>query len=99
MAWMPIGAIFTVILKRAMDASWPEAVLVAVPMSVLYAFMCLSAWYVCLAAPMPQQSVFRLVTTLSVASLLSSAAWFAVGEALVLSIEPWVDLPGLSERY
>jgi two-component system sensor histidine kinase AlgZ len=99
MAWMPIGAIFTVILKRGMASSWPEAILVAVPMALLYAFMCLSAWYVCLAAPMPQQSVVRLVTTLSVASLLSSGAWFALGEVLVLSIEPWVDLPGLSERY
>ena len=30
MAWIPIGAIFTVILKRGMTASWPEAILVAV---------------------------------------------------------------------
>jgi two-component system, LytTR family, sensor histidine kinase AlgZ len=99
MAWLPILAIFTVILKRGLDASWLEAILVATPMSVLYAFMCLSAWYVCLAAPMPQQSLVRPVATLSVASLFSSAAWFALGEVWVLAIEPWVDFPGLSERY
>src|SRR4029450_8059619 len=79
--------------------SWLEAGLVAAPMSLLYAFMCLSAWYVCLAAPMRDQTVLRVLTTLSIASLLSSGVWFAAGEVWVLSIEPWVDLPHLSERY
>jgi len=97
-AWLPIAAVLTVILKR--DASpWVEALLVAVPMSLLYAFMCLSAWYVCLAAPMRDQTVLRVLTTLSIASGLSSGVWFAAGEVWVISIEPWSDFPGLSERY
>lgn len=88
----------TVILRRGM-ASWPEAVLVTAPMALLYAFMCLSAWYVCLAAPMRGQSVSRLLTTLLVAASLSSLVWFAMGEVWVLSIEPWLDFPGLNDRY
>ena len=87
-----------VILRRGLN-SWPETVLIVAPMSLLYAFMCLSAWYVCLAAPMRDQSLIRLITTLSLAAIVASAAWFAAGEVWVLSIEPWVDLPGLSERY
>jgi two-component system, LytTR family, sensor histidine kinase AlgZ len=98
-AWLPIGFIFTVILKRGGLASWSEAVLVAAPMSLLYAFMCLSAWYVCLAAPMREQSVTRILTTLSAAAILSSIVWFALGEVWVLSVEPWIDFPGLNERY
>jgi two-component system sensor histidine kinase AlgZ len=97
-AWLPIAALLTVILRRGL-ASWPEAALVAIPMSLLYAFMCLSAWYVCLAAPMQEQSVVRLLTTLSAAAILSSAIWFALGELLVLSVEPWLEFPGLNERY
>jgi two-component system, LytTR family, sensor histidine kinase AlgZ len=98
-AWLPIGAILTVILKRGM-LSWPEAILVTAPMSLLYAFMCLSAWYVCLAAPMRgQDSVTRPLLTLSTAAVLSSAIWFALGEVWVLAIEPWVNIPGMSERY
>src|SRR5215510_2979662 len=98
LAWIPIAAILTTVLKRGF-ASWPEAAVVAAPMSLLYAFMCLSAWYVCLAAPMRDQTVLRVLTTLSTASVVSSGVWFAAGEVWVLSIEPWVDLPGLSERY
>ena len=97
-AWIPIGIIFTVILKRGL-VSWPEAVLVAAPMTILYAFMCLSAWYVCLAVPMRNPSSMRLLVTLSVASALASVAWFTMGEVWVLGIEPWFELTGLSERY
>ena len=97
-AWLPIGVIFTVILKRGL-ASWPEAVLVAAPMTVLYAFMCLSAWYVCLAVPMRNPSLLRLLLTLFVASALSSAAWFTLGDIWVLGVEPWLELPGLADRY
>lgn len=97
-AWVPIAAIFTAILKRGM-ASWPEAALVAGPMSLLYAFVCLSSWYVCLAVPMRQPSLSRLVTTMLAAAAISSAAWFALGEVWVLSVEPWLGVEGLSDRY
>jgi NADH:ubiquinone oxidoreductase subunit 4 (subunit M) len=82
MAWMPIGAIFTVILKRGMTSSWPEAILVAVPMALLYAFMCLSAWYVCLAAPMPQYATLLVIFALSSLGLPGTNSF--VGEFLVL---------------
>lgn len=97
-AWLPIGVILTVILERGLS-SWLEAILVAVPLTVVYAFMCLSAWYVCLAVPMRNPSLLRLLVTLFVASALSSLAWFTLGEVWVLGVEPWLELPGLSERY
>ena len=97
-AWIPIAVILTVILKRGL-ASWPEAIVVAAPMTLVYAFMCLSAWYVCLAAPMRSSSPLRLPVTLLVASALASAAWFTLGEVWVLGIEPWLEIPGLGDRY
>ena len=98
LAWIPIAALLTVVLRRGLE-TWPAAAIVAFPMSLLYAFMCLSAWYVCLAAPMRDQRPARVLTTLGVASTLSSAVWFGVGSVWTFAIEPWVDLPGLSERY
>ena len=97
-AWLPVGAIFTVILKRGFN-SWPETLIVTIPMTLLYAFICLSASYVCRAVPMRAPSVTRLLTTLSAAAILSSVLWFAVGEAWTLSIEPWLEFPGLNDRY
>jgi two-component system sensor histidine kinase AlgZ len=97
-AWLPIAAILTVILKGG-DGSWLEAGLIAAPMALLYAFVCLSAWYVCLSAPMRGQSVSRLMGTLISAALLSSGVWFLLGAVLAISLDPWMNTPGLSDRY
>jgi hypothetical protein len=97
-AWLPIAVILTIILHRGFD-SWLEAIVVAAPMTVLYAFMCLSAWYVCLAVPMRNPSLLRLLLTLLIASAVASVAWFTLGQVWVLGVEPWLELPGLSDRY
>jgi len=97
-AWLPISAILTVIVKRE-PSPWVEAILVAVPMSFLYAFMCLSAWYVCLAAPMRGQSLARSMGTLGAASALASGAWVLFGEIWAVSLDPWMATPGLNEHY
>jgi two-component system sensor histidine kinase AlgZ len=97
-AWLPIAAILTVILKRD-PSSWIEAVLVAVPMSFLYAFMCLSAWYVCLAAPMRGQSLARSMGTLAAGSALASSVWALLGGVEAVSLDPWMARPGLSDHY
>src|SRR5689334_23519503 len=98
MAWLPIAAILTVVLKRDV-ASWLEPVLVAVPLCLLYAFMCLSAWYVCLAAPMQGQSVTKSMSTLGAAAVLASGIWVLLGEVWAASVDPWMPVPGLSEYY
>ena len=85
LAWLPIAALLTVILKRD-PASWLEAILVAVPLSLLYAFMCLSAWYVCLTAPMRSQTSARSMGTLGAGAALASGAWALLGEVWALSL-------------
>lgn len=98
LAWLPIAALLTVILKR--DASsWLEAILVAAPLALLYAFMCLSAWYVCLTAPMRGQSSARSIGTLGAAAALASGVWALLGEVWALSLDPWMTSPGLGDHY
>jgi two-component system sensor histidine kinase AlgZ len=96
-AWLPVAAILTYVLSHS--TSWLEAAIVAVPLAVLYAFMCLSAWYVCLAVPLRGTSLTRLMGTLVVASSLSSAIWSLIGEAWSLALDPWMTAPWLGERY
>jgi two-component system, LytTR family, sensor histidine kinase AlgZ len=101
-AWLPIAAVVAVILRRGtfgFSLLWLEALIVAIPMCLAYAFMCLSAWYLCRAVPIRDQAMARLLTTLAAASLISSALWFALGQTWTLVLEPWAPTPGLSERY
>src|SRR5688572_12568053 len=68
-------------------------------MSFLYAFMCLSAWYVCLTAPMRGQSWARSMGTLGAASALASGVWALLGEILAVSLDAWMTTPGLGDHY
>jgi len=98
LAWLPIAALLTVILKRD-PASWLESILVAAPLSLLYAFMCLSAWYVCLTAPMRGQSWARSIGTLGAGAALASGVWALLGEVWALSLDPWMVVPELGEHF
>jgi two-component system, LytTR family, sensor histidine kinase AlgZ len=98
MAWLPIAAILSIIVKRD-AAPWLETVLLAPPMAALYAFMCMSAWYVCLIAPMRGQSLTRSLGTLGAASALSSAVWVLLGEIWAVALDPWMSTPGLGDHY
>ena len=102
MVWLPVAGFVTVVLRRgtlSASLSWQEAVIIALPMCLVYAFMCLSAWYVCRAVPLRDQKVARLMATLIAASVLSSALWLGIGYAWTLAVEPWTETPGMSERY
>jgi two-component system, LytTR family, sensor histidine kinase AlgZ len=98
MAWLPIAAILTIILKRD-AAPWLETLLLAPPLAGLYAFMCMSAWYVCLIAPMRGPSLARSLGTLGAASALSSAVWILLGEIWAIALDPWMTTPGLGDHY
>jgi LytS/YehU family sensor histidine kinase len=68
-------------------------------MSLIYAFMCLSAWYVCRAVPLKEQRPSRMLLTLVTASAAASVLWFALGQAWTLAIEPWANVADMSGRY
>ena len=81
-SWVPIAALLTAILTR--DGAMPlvEAVVVLLPMCLLYAFICQASWYVCQVLPLGDTAMTRLVGTHATASLVASAAWVGFGMKL-----------------
>ena len=43
--WLAIGALLAVLLAVQTGLAWSPALLLALPLTTLYAFVCLSAWY------------------------------------------------------
>ena len=52
LAWAPLSAILYYLLTAQGSLSWWQALAMAAPLCLLYAFMCLSAWYSCRGAPL-----------------------------------------------
>lgn len=78
-AWVLVGLLLAVLLRAA--APWPvlPAVLQAVPMAILYGFMCLSAWWVCRAAPLGRTSPWRTIVALVGAASVATVSWALLG--------------------
>jgi hypothetical protein len=70
------------------------ALLFVVPTFLVYAFVCLSAWYVCRAVPLATGGLRGVATASGVAALLAGGIWLALAEAWLTVLRAF---PGTQE--
>ena len=75
LAWVPLAGILAGLLVLSGALTWPEAVALAVPLALVYAFLCLSSWYLCRSFPIATSRLGPLAVTLATASLVAGALW------------------------
>jgi two-component system sensor histidine kinase AlgZ len=73
--WIIVGALLASLLTGEGGLSRAAAAVVAFPLALAYAFVCLSAWYVARSTPIATSGLVRLVATALGAAGLSSTAW------------------------
>jgi sensor histidine kinase YesM len=86
LGWLTIGVLLTVSLAR--PGEWLTAAAIFLPTSVLFAFISLSAWYLCQVFPIragsnPWRTLFVQLATVAMAS----AIWIASGQAWAMSLD------------
>ncbi len=85
-AWLHIGLLLSIGLGR--DGVWLVAAAVFLPLSIVYAFVCLSAWYVCRVFPIDDRSkAWKVVAVHAFASVLASALWVAMAGAWARTLD------------
>ena len=95
-ACAPLAVILTGLLARPGAFSVAEAAALAVPLTLAYAFMGLSAWYPCRSLPLKGARLARLSLTHGAAAVLTSTIWVLLGAGLarLLALSPgWEGLP------
>ncbi len=85
-AWVPVAALLSGLLVYSGRLAWAAAFAFALPMSAIYAFLCLSAWYMCRTFPVGRIGLPGLLSILLLAALLSSSLWLLLGQAWVLAL-------------
>jgi two-component system sensor histidine kinase AlgZ len=81
--WTIISALLAILMVGERGLRWSQALAVAVPLAAVYAFVCLSSWYVARSIPLGGTRVVRITVTAASASLLSSAAWLALARGWI----------------
>ena len=82
-AWAVIGLLLAGAWSATSQRAYPMTLAVVVPPSLIYAFICLSAWYVCRATPLAARSAARILATHAGAGIVAAAAWMLVWESWV----------------
>jgi two-component system sensor histidine kinase AlgZ len=96
LAWLAPGLTLATLLATTAQASWSGAISFSLPVMIVYAFMSLSAWYVCRAFPLPGTDLAKTLSSLLFAALLSSALWLVACYGWASGLE-WME-PGLAPR-
>ncbi|MGE5814048.1 MAG: sensor histidine kinase [Acidobacteriota bacterium] len=82
LAWNPVALLFAAMLALGAGLPWAQSVVIALPLALVYAFVCLSGWYISRQVPRTAVDLFRLLGAHTAAACLSSAMWVAFGRAL-----------------
>ncbi len=81
LGWALVGILLAYVIAGQGAASWLSASILAVPLTILYAFVCLSAWYVCVANPLSESTIVRVIGAQLAGGALSSGILLLTGAA------------------
>jgi signal transduction histidine kinase len=96
LVWLLPTALLVAVPVLTYPPGWRSILLVVVPMAVLYAFVCISAWYPSQANP-PGTPLPQLLGVQLAAAAASTAAWLLLGRGWSTFLGRW--RPGAVEAY
>lgn len=98
-AWLPLGGLIAVLAHLAAGSPWLEAIVLSVPLAVLYAFICLASYYPCRAVPATTTPLPKLLVTHVFAALLSGVLWLFLAITWAVILESLPVFAGVAERF
>ena len=98
-AWLPLGALLTVLVRLAGAASWLEAAVLVAPLALVYAFICLASWYPCRALPLTAAQLPRTILTHAGAGAVSTVLWLFLAATWSAALEAFPAFAGLEQRF
>jgi signal transduction histidine kinase len=96
LVWLLPTALLVAVPVLTYPPGWRSILLVVLPLAVLYAFVCLAAWYPCQANP-PGTPLGRLIGIQLGAAAASTVAWLLLGRGWSTLLGRW--RPGVIEAY
>ena len=99
LAWVPLAALLAYLLDVTGGLAPGAAVAVAFPLCLIYAFVCLSAYYSCRATPFDRSTISRLVITHGTGALVASGIWILVARILTYGLARTYTFAGIDQSF
>ena len=87
LAWLPFEMLLALLLARTGGLGLVPAALVAAPLTFIYAFMCLSAFYLSRTSPVESAAPERTLAIHAAAAGVSAGLWLLIARGLASVIE------------
>ena len=99
LAWVPLAAIQAYLLALPGSLSIGEAAALAAPLSLVYAFLCLSSFYACRSAPLTRSRTGSVLGVHVVGALIAASLLTLAGSTLASLLGTFPELSTLPERF
>ena len=90
LAWLPVLALLAFVAKAAGGLGWWREALLLAPACAVFAFACLSPWYLCRALPLHRVGWVHLLTTFGVAAAAGSLVFVGSIKLVALAVAEFV---------
>jgi two-component system sensor histidine kinase AlgZ len=97
--WVAFGVALGILLARLEALAWWAGLVLIVPLTLVYGFICSGAYYLCRIAPLRRSAMLRVISVHGIGALISSEIWLQIGGgwARLLQEFPW--LTGIDGHY
>jgi hypothetical protein len=96
--WLTVCVLVAGVFTR-FGLAWTEALALLVPLFLVYAFVCLSAWYVSRATPLTTSSVLRVLVSSVLSAAFASGLWLGLTHAWIAALSATAMFAPAADRY
>src|SRR5580704_12151215 len=80
--WVVLAVLLAGLLRMPGRLAWRDALIIAAPLCLFYAFVCLAPWYVCSYLPLRSTPWFKLIVNHVGAALLAAGLWVSFAHVI-----------------
>jgi two-component system, LytTR family, sensor histidine kinase AlgZ len=99
LVWEPVTALVAYLLSASGNLSGREAIVLAAPLCLLFAFVCLSAWYSCRVTPIDKSSLSKILFAHLGGAMVATGLWVLAARYYSHALAQSGAFPGIDVRF
>src|SRR5579862_2164335 len=97
--WIPLAALLVYVLEASGSLGWEASAAIVVPACAVYAFVCLSPWYVVRMTPLRGSAVTRILATNFGAAVGGSILLLAIARGMAVLLSRFATFHTVDQRF
>jgi two-component system sensor histidine kinase AlgZ len=99
LGWVPLAALLVYVLEASGSLGWEASAAIVVPACAVYAFVCLSPWYVVRMTPLRSGATARILATNFGAAVGGSILLLAIARGMAVLLSRFDTFHAVDQRF